>query len=292
LGPFDYDNENYTTNLWIAEGFTSYYQDLVVKRTGLYSDVDYLGWLANSINVLENQPGRNIQTVAESSFDAWIKAYRPNENSNNTTISYYNKGALIALLLDMEIINNTRGAKSLDDVMRYMYRAYYKKLAKGFTDSEFKQCLEEVAGKNLDDFYADYINGLTPLRYNQYLHYAGYELINELADNNDAALGLSTKAVNNQIVITTIARNSAAWTAGLSVNDEILKIDGNVVENMDGVLAAKKPGDKMLFEVRRDGIILEIGTVLLKSNRVKYKIESLNELNTEQLAVRKKWLKI
>jgi predicted metalloprotease with PDZ domain len=291
LGPFDYDNENYTTNLWIAEGFTSYYQDIIVQRTGLYTNENYLDWLANAINVLENQPGRNIQTVAESSFDAWIKGYRPNENSANATISYYNKGQLIGLLLDLEIINSTKGSKSLDDVMRYMYDSYYKKQHRGFTDREFKTSLEQIADKNLDQFYENYINGLTPLNYDQYLDYAGYQLVDELAGNNNATIGITTKTTNNVLSITTVARNSAAWIAGLSVNDEIVAINGESVTSLDGILAGKTPGEEMIFEVRRDELPITITVILLKSVRVKYKIESVNDLNTEQLVVRKKWLR-
>lgn len=291
LGPFDYDNENYTTNLWIAEGFTSYYQDIVVQRTGLYTAEDYLAWLASAINVLENQPGRNLQTVAESSFDAWIKGYRPNENSANATISYYNKGQLIGLLLDLEIINTTKGSKSLDDVMRYMYDNYYKELNRGFTDAEFKTALELLAGNNFDQFYENYINGVTPLDYGQYLDYAGYHLVDELAGNNNAAIGITTKTTNNVLSITTVARNSAAWIAGLSVNDEIVAINGEPVTSLDGILAGKTPGEEMIFGVRRDELPITITVILLKSVRVKYKIESVNDLNTEQLVVRKKWLR-
>ena len=105
LGPFDYDNENYTTDLWIAEGFTAYYQDIIVRRTNLYPPDNYLARLAANVNYLANQPGSKVQPLSEASFDAWIKLYRPNENSANNTISYYNKAlAAMALIFDLEII--------------------------------------------------------------------------------------------------------------------------------------------------------------------------------------------
>ncbi|MFD2147742.1 hypothetical protein [Mucilaginibacter antarcticus] len=132
LGPFDYDNEAYTTNLWIAEGFTAYYQDVIVHRTKLYPTDNFLALMAAQISALENQPGLKVQTLSASSYDAWIKAYRPNENSNNTGISYYTKGALVGLLLDLEIINDSKGKHALDDVMKYMYTEYYK-VKKGAT---------------------------------------------------------------------------------------------------------------------------------------------------------------
>ncbi len=290
LGPFDYDNENYTTNLWIAEGFTAYYQDIIVRRTQLYTPENYLGVAASLISSLEKQPGVKVQTLAESSYDAWIKAYRPNENSGNNTISYYTKGAIVALLLDLEIIHDTNGAKSLDDVMKYMYNEYYKILKRGYTDDEFKQGLEKFAGKNLDDFYAKYINGLTPIAYNSYLNYAGYKLTNVLAANNDPALGITTIPGTNRVIVATVVKGSAAWVDGMNVNDEITFIDGIQVIDTEGLLTGKKPGDKISVTLIRDGLTLTLPVTLLKSPRVKYKIEELPNVTPEQLVVRKKWL--
>jgi predicted metalloprotease with PDZ domain len=292
LGPFDYDNENYTINLWIAEGFTAYYQDLIVRRMHLYEPENYLNLLVGDINTLENQPGAKIQSLADASFDAWIKAYRPNENSNNTTISYYNKGGIIALLLDLEIINDTNGEKSLDDVMKYMYTEYYKGKNRGYTDEEFKQGLELIAGKDLDEFYQNYIYGLTPIDYNKYFHYAGYKLTNELARRNDPSLGITTINTNNRIVIAAVTRNSAAWINGLNVNDEITAINDENITSLDGVLSDKNPGDKISISVVRDGLPKVITVTLTKSARVNYIIEPLSKTNEKQLIVRKKWLKL
>jgi len=292
LGPFDYDNENYTTNLWIAEGFTSYYQNIVVKRAHLNPIENFLSGLANDMSSLENQPGSKIQPLADASFDAWIKSYRPNENSANSNISYYSKGALVALLFDLEIIHDTNGAKSLDDVMKYMYNEYYKTKGRGYTDDEFKKGIELIAGKNLDEFYKNYIYGLTPLDYNKYLQYAGYRLTDELANNNDPALGIATVTQNGKLLVFGVTRNTAAWVDGLNVNDEIVAIDGNPVTNLDGILNGKNPGDKLVFSIRRDGLPMTITVNLLKSTRIKYKIEEQSDASEKQLTVRKKWLKL
>jgi len=292
LGPFDYDNENYTTNLWIAEGFTAYYQNLIVRRTHLYEPENYLNILAGDINALENQPGLKIQSLADASYDAWIKAYRPNENSNNTTISYYNKGAMVAMLLDLEIIHDTNGAKSLDDAMKYMYTEYYKNKKRGYTDDEFKQGLEMVAGKSLDDFYKNYIYGLTPIDYNKYLQYAGYKVTDELAGSNDPALGFAVTTVSGRIFITSVARGGSAWVDGLNVNDEITGINGTPVTTLNGILNDKKPGDKLTFSIYRDALPMEIPVTILKSTTVKNKISELPGATPQQLIVRKKWLKL
>jgi len=124
LGPFDYTAENYTRLLWVAEGVTSYYDNLLVRRAGLMSDRDYLRSLASTIRTIQNTPGRLEQSVEEASFDAWIEYYRPDENTINSAVSYYDKGALVALLLDLEIRRRTSGAKSLDDVMRLLYNEF------------------------------------------------------------------------------------------------------------------------------------------------------------------------
>jgi len=293
LGPFDYDNENYTTNLWIAEGFTEYFQAVIVNRTKLYSPENYLDVLAGEFNILENLPGRNVQTVAESSFDAWIKAYRPNENSGNTGISYYNKGAIIGMMLDLEIINSSKGKYLLDDVMKYMYTEYYKTKQRGYTDGEFKKGFEKFAGKKLDDFYNKYINGLTPIDYNYYLGYAGYKVVDELADTNEPALGVVTgTAANKKIIVTNVARGTSAYIDGINVNDELVAIDDNPINDVATMLNDKKTGDKIKVSIIRDGLPLTLSVTLLRNSRVKYKIIPVDNASQQQLLVRKKWLSL
>jgi predicted metalloprotease with PDZ domain len=292
LGPFDYDNEAYTTNLWIAEGFTAYYQDIIVHRTKLYTPDNFLALLAAEISSLENQPGRNVQTLSASSYDAWIKAYRPNENSSNTGISYYTKGALVGLLLDLGIINDSKGKYALDDVMKYAYNEYYKTKKRGYTDAEFKLALEKFAGKKLDDFYAKYINGLTPLPYNDYLGYAGYKIKDALADSNNAELGITRLATTYRFIVTGVTRGSAAWIDGINVNDEIIDIEGIAAPEKGDFALNKKPGDKVMVHLVRDGIGLAIPVTLLKSTKVKYDFESVPNPTTQQLAVRNKWLSL
>ncbi|HVS94576.1 MAG TPA: PDZ domain-containing protein [Mucilaginibacter sp.] len=290
LGPFDYDNENYTTDLWIAEGFTAYYQDVIVNRTKLYPVDNYLGVLAALISSLENTPGAKIDPVSQASYDAWIKLYRPNENTNNSTISYYTKGAVLAMLLDLEIMNDSRSKYALDEVMNYMYHTYYKIKKRGYTDEEFKQGLEKFAGKNLDDFYKKYVNGVDAVDYDKYLGYAGYQLTDEFAGHNDPALGIATNTGNGKIIVSGVFRGSAAWIDGINVGDEIVSVDSVKVTDVNTMLNGKKPGDKINISVLRDGLPLTLPVTLLKKTQVKYRMESVPNPNGEQLAVRKKWL--
>ena len=292
LGPFDYDNENYTTDLWIAEGFTAYYEDIILRHAKLIDADNYLGVMANDINQVENTPGKKIQSIADASYDAWIKAYRPTENSNNSTISYYSKGSVAAMLLDLEIINDSQTKYSLDDVMKYMYHEYYKILKRGYTDAEFKKGLEKFAGKNLDDFYKKYVYGVADVDYNKYLGYAGYQLTDEAAGNNDPSLGIMTATIGGKIVVTNVLRDGTAWVDGINVNDEIVSVDGTPVTDVNGILANKKVGDKLSITVNRDGLSLVLPVTLLKNSLVKYKIETVATPSAQQLKVRSKWLKL
>lgn len=292
LGPFDYDNENYTTDLWIAEGFTAYYEDIILRHAGIIDPESYLNVAGNDINSVENTPGRKYQSVAEASYDAWIKAYRPNENTANTTISYYSKGAVLAMLLDLEIINDSHARYSLDDAMRYMYTEYYKNKKRGYTDAEFKAGLEKFAGKSLDVFYKKYVTGLDDIEYNKYLGYAGYKITDQLAANNDPYLGVSTSGTGGKIIVTSVQRNSPAWIDGINADDQITAIDGNPVTGMQEALNGKKVGDKITVTVLRDGISLELPVTLLRNPQVKYKVETLASPTPAQIAVRNKWLKL
>lgn len=291
LGPFNYDEENYTTNLWIAEGFTAYYDNNLVRRANFYTPEQYLDMVANEFNTIENQPGSKVQSASEASFDAWIKQYRPNENSRNTSISYYNKGALIATMMDLEIMHSTNGAKSLDDVMKSMYDQYYKKLGRGFTDAEFKQMVEKIAGKSFDKFYADYVYGTRTADQNLYLGYAGLQAVDENAGKQEPYLGAAASTRDGKAVITSVARGSGAWTGGLNVNDELIAVNGERVNgDIDRAMASKKVGDKIMVTVVRDGLVKEIPVILGKNPSVRYRIVPLENATPAQLAVRKKWL--
>ena len=292
LGPFDYDNENYTTNLWIAEGFTAYYDNLSVRRTNLFPVDHYLKALAADFNIIDNTPGTKVQPLSQASFDAWIKSYRPDENTVNTSISYYNKGSVVGMLMDLEIINDTKGTKSLDDVMRYMYNEYYKVKKRGYTDAEFKAGVEKFAGKNLDDFYAKYINGVDDIDYNKYLGYAGYKVVDEYEGLNAPDLGIRTTTVAGKLKVAAVLRGTSGWVDGINVNDELVSIDGVPATDPKTLIDGKQVGDKIQVVVVRDGRQLTLPVTLLKVTLKKYHIESLPEPTASQMTVRKKWLKI
>jgi predicted metalloprotease with PDZ domain len=194
------------------------------------------------------------------------------------------------MMLDLEIIKNSKGKSSLDDVMRYMYNEYYKIKKRGYTDAEFKLGLEKFTGKNLDDFYAKYINGVADIDYNSYLGYAGCKMTDELAGANTPSLGITMIANTRRVIVTTVVRGSAAWDDGINVNDEIMEVDGKAVDSREPLFANKKPGDKIVVKLIRDGLEKTIPVTLKPSATVKFKIEQLVNATPEQLVVRKKWI--
>lgn len=298
LGPFNYEAENYTTNLWIAEGFTAYYQDIYTKRAGLSSPERYVANLANLINQVENQAGNRVDPVSQASFDSWIKQYRPNENTSNSTISYYSKGALIALIMDLEIIHSTGGKSGLDQVMKAMYEEYYVKKSRGYTDAEFKAMVEKIAGKSFDDIYANYVNDVKTIDYNMYLNYAGLSLVDDAAAVNEAYLGANTSLRDGKIILTSVVRDSPAWISGLNVNDEILAMDDQRINNVSDprmsevnkFISTKQVGDKIKVLINRDSELMSIDVTLLRNPNHKFRMVNIEQASPAQMAVKKRWL--
>jgi predicted metalloprotease with PDZ domain len=290
LGPFDYDNENYTRQLWMAEGFTSYYDDFIVRRAGLIDENTYLRDVAANINEHENAPGSKVQSVAEASFDAWIKYYRRNENSINSSISYYGSGARVAMLIDLEILNNSKGQKSLDDVMRALYADTYKKANRGFTEAELKKACEVAAGRNLDDIFNDYVFGTKPTNYEKYLAYAGLRL--NVTPDNTPSLGMTAADENNRIIVKVTRKDAPAYNEGINVNDEIIAIDGfrmNNVAAMNAYISNRKIGDAVKITLARDGLIREMTVKVGTSGVAQYTIVPISNPTDEQQTIFRKF---
>jgi len=276
LGPFNYYSENYTTSLWIAEGFTSYYDDLIVYRAGISTEREYLNVVEKNINEAENAPGKHTQSVAASSFDAWIKYYRQNENSNNSQVNYYVRGALLTMLLDILIIHNSAGNYCLDDVMREAYHTFYLQNNRGFTEAEFKTILEKYAGENLDNFYANHVFGTEQPDLNAYFAKLGLALIDGNSGKLETDFGI---IVNDRNMITAIRKSSAGELGGLNVNDELIAV--NNFRYTSGLLttfsASVKIGDAISITVNRNGIIIPMQVAYQLSDKVNY---TLNPMST------------
>lgn len=303
LGPFDYDNENYTTNLWTAEGFTSYYENKLLIRAGHTNEATFLNDIIGGLGTVINTPGSKVQSASSSSFDAWIIGYRPNENSKNSAISYYSKGEIIGLLMDLEIAHATKGAKSLDDVMKAMYEEGKVK-KRGYTDAEFKAMVEKISGMSFTNFWAKYVDGTDDIEFTKYFAYAGIDAVGETASPNKPYTGASLK-VDRTVAISGVSRNSPAWVQGLNVNDDILAIDGSsIADEMRSIrlpnpgltlealpsIAKKQVGDVVEITVKRDGLEKKISLTLKESPNIRIKASYNENATPQQLAVRKRWM--
>ncbi|MCE2541019.1 MAG: M61 family metallopeptidase [Acidobacteria bacterium] len=221
LGPFDYEREAFTPSLWMVEGLTSYYGPLAVHRAGISTREELLEALSGQIEALQTTPGRLVQPVAEASYDAWIKYYRRNENSPNTTISYYTKGAVIGFLLEA-----TGGRRSLDDVLKAAYGRYSGE--RGFRPGEFEAVASVVAGIDLGGWFDRAIRSTDELDYEPALAWYGLEFAPDARADDDAPapawLGLDTRTDRGRLLVAGVRRGTPGYEAGFNVGDEILAI--------------------------------------------------------------------
>ncbi len=289
LGPFDYSNENYTTSLWIAEGFTSYYDDLIIRRCNLISERSYLDIVEKNINDALNPPGDAIHPVADASLDAWIKYYRQNENSPNTQVNYYVKGGVLALLLDLIIIKNSDCKNCLDDVMAEAYDLFYLKRNQGYKEDEFKLIIEKYAKEDLGWFYTDHVYGTKRVELKKYFELFGVDLQDLNENEIEPDLGI---VINEKNIISQIRKNSAGEKSGLNVNDEILAInDFRYSQNfLQTITVGKKAGDQLKLTVSRNGIIKVITVTIQITDKANFKL-TLNQHATEaQKKLFGKWI--
>ncbi|MGR3809529.1 M61 family metallopeptidase [Jiulongibacter sp. NS-SX5] len=277
LGPFNYDSENYTHLLWVAEGFTNYYEEVILARAGIYSEEDILNNLAGAISSTENTPGNKVQAVTEASWDAWIKYYRPDENSGNSRVSYYGKGGVLAALLNAKIIANTKGEKTLDHVLLLLYKKYYKELGRGFTDEEFQSAVEEVYGDDLDYFFENYVFGTETPDYAQIYKQVGIELIDENEGIEQPYLGISERGG----YISRLSSSGSAHHSGLNVGDKVVSIDGIITSNFGKAIEEKKIGESLMVTIERHGLNRTFQVPVGKSSNHSFKMRKMDNLSPE-----------
>ena len=299
LGPFDYENETYTHSLWIAEGITSYYDDLLLRRAGLMDRETYLETLSKNIERVQTTPGRLVQPLAMASFDAWIKYYRWDENSNNTAISYYRKGSLVAMLLDAKIQRMSGGQKSLDDLMRLAYERFSGE--RGFQTDEFRALASEVAGGSLTEFFAATVDRTDELDFSEALAWYGLRFKAVEADDNadsedadaldhePAFLGAS---VGDDAVVQEVRRETPAFAAGLNVDDEIVAIGEHRVTGgqLDERLTRYRPGDEVELLISRRGRLRRLTVTFGEKPTHSFALELLPAPTAQQRGRLTRWL--
>lgn len=301
LGPFDYTKENYTRLLWVAEGITDYYGNLMLRRAGLISDREYLEGLAQRIQNFQNTPGRLQMSAEEASFNTWIKEYRPDENSVNSQISYYDKGELLGLLLDLEIRRSSNDAKSLDDVLRYLYHNFYEKDL-NYTPADFQKICEAMAGASLENFFARYVRGHEELPFNEMLSAAGLQLqqagspIEARPVERRAALqpflGADLEDKGDFIAVKSVSAGTPAYEQGLNARDQIIALDGvRVNQNLfESLVAAKRPGAVIHITLFRDDNLRTLDITLGGRVEGPYRIVQLPSMTEQQRRIYQSWL--
>lgn len=296
LGPFDYTKENYTKLLWVAEGITSYYGNLILLRAGLISAKEFLADAARSFHNLQRTPGRQVMSAEEASFDTWIKYYRQDENSINSQIDYYDKGEILGLLLDLEIRKRSNGAKSLDDVMRYLYSDFFKK-NRNFTPVDFQKASELMAGSSLQEFFTKFVRGREELDYDAALAAAGLrldrgEVSGTTATAAKAYLGADVAQDSDRLMVRRVYAGSPAYEQGLNTGDQILALDNRRVtkEFFDARLAEKKPGELANLTIFRFDDLRSLPVKLGAINDTPYRIVELSAPTSEQKHIYQSWL--
>ena len=256
---YDYSQENYTQLLWFFEGFTSYYDDLLLRRAGLIDDATYLKLLGKATNQVLQTPGRSVQTVAQASFDAWVKYYRQDENTPNATVSYYTKGSLVALCLDLTL--RREGKTTLDDVMR----ALWKRCAGGpMTEADLRAELASLAGRSFDNELDQWVHSTAELPLAELLAAHGVALKPEQPQLAQR-LGLRVTE-NHSVQLKTVLRGGPAEKAGMAAGDEWLGLQvqgqGWRIARLEDVAFYAGAATQVTAVVARDGRLLQLPMAL------------------------------
>ncbi len=297
FAPYDLNSETYTPLLWLFEGFTSYYDDLMLVRSGLIDEQQYCKLVAKTANSVLRGSGRTKQSVAESSFDAWVKYYRQDENAPNSVVSYYAKGSLVALAFDLTIREGSGGKRSLDDVMRALWQRYGREFFEGrkeglgISESEVEALFDEVAGLKLRKLFDRYVRGTEDIPLDKLLAPFGITA----ADNRKNAkpgLGVRTTREANDCKLANVYEGGPAHRAGLSAGDLLVAVDGLRVTptNLDGLLSRYAVGDVLTIHVFRRDELMSFAVTLAPDDAPQVKFDILPK---PALAVRKRdaWLK-
>lgn len=296
FAPYDLAQENYTPLLWLFEGFTSYYDDLMLVRAGLISPNAYLGLLAKTINAVLRGSGRLKQSVAESSFDAWTKYYRQDENATNAIVSYYQKGSLVALLFDLTIRAQTKGKRSLDDVMRALWRRYGRDFyaaggGRGVTEAEVEALFDEVSGLKLKPLFDLAVRGTKDLPLDA--AFAAFAVaLNDIRKSGKPSLEVRTKKDGGDCRIASVFEGGTAHRAGLSAGDVLVAIDGLRVtaSNLDGLLQRYRVGDAVGVHAFRCDELMTFHVVLQSDAAPQFGAE-MKERPVAGVRLRKAWLR-
>lgn len=290
IHPFDYTRENYSPSLWISEGMTDYYTMMLMRRANYHTPARMLTLLAEVIRNDRRQPGRKVQSVEESSYDAWIKFWKNSQDAQNREVDYYEKGSAVSLLLDLEIRQRTENRASLDDVMRAMYKRFPLS-GPGFTPEDFEKVVAEIGGGSAREFFDNYTRGTAELDFAKYLGYAGLR-VKETMPATGVALGVNTREQNSAAYVQNIFAGSPAYEAGVSNGDEIVALNGFRVRanQLEARLAQFKPGDKIKLTLFRDEELREFEVTLQPSQTPEVSVQLVEQPTDLQKKIYAGWM--
>jgi len=293
LEVFDYEQENYTPSLWFSEGTTSFYDLAFPFRAGIYDVKAYLSALDKEITRYLTTPGRSVQPLSESSFDAWIKLYRRDSNSDNAQISYYLKGEMVSLLLDLLIRARHQNRRSLDDVMRQLWQQFGKDEI-GFTPDQLEAVIQSIAEVDLTDFFDRFLHTTEELPFDTYLEPFGLRLQPEDTSSHPPMLGLTTKSENGREVVKFVESGSPAQQAGIDPDDELLAIDGLRIkaDQLGDRLKDYRPGDSIQVTVFHQDELRTCSVTLAAPRSGSYQLVAIDSPSKSQKALLHGWLGI
>lgn len=297
LQNYDYNAEQYMRELWVAEGLTSYYDNLFVVRAGLCTPSEYLERLSKEIQSVENSPGRLVQSLEESSFDTWIKFYRPDENAPNSRISYYVKGAIVGMLLDAEIRLATDNRKSLDDCMRTLWQRHR---STGYTNEDVDAILIEVAGESLRGWLPATLNRAAEMNYARFLECYGLRWKDRAIEDDSppaatpAILGMEITNQGGKAMVDKVTIGGGAATSGIQVGDELIAWDGYRIapEQWAERLGINHGGDRVTATLARRGKLLQVAVEIPSTHRPSWALIRVESPNEKQENHWKNWLGI
>jgi predicted metalloprotease with PDZ domain len=274
LSEYSYDSEVYTRELWLAEGLSSYYDDLLLFRSGLIDVGEYFELLANEIHNYEATPGRRVRSAELASFDTWIRQYKPDENSVNSTVSYYRKGALIGFVTDMAIRRQSKSRSSLDTVMRAMYEQYGPggDHPGGYPPGAFEDRVESIAGTGVRKMVEDMLQTTNDPDVDEALAWYGLYLERKsdqpAADENGnpsrAGFGVVWDLAGTMILVERVLDGHSGAAAGLLPGDELLAIDGLRVttDNFASLIHRFRPDEQVELTIARHDRLMALSATL------------------------------
>ena len=292
LGPFDYQEENYTRDLWTVEGITSYYDTYGLLRAGFLDANGYAQRLLKRIQRFERTPGRHLHSLEDASFDAWIKLYRADEHTRNSTVSYYLKGELVCVLLDLAIRRATGRERTLDDVLHHLWEHYYLSDDRGYPEGSYQEIVEEVSGVDFAAFFDTYVRGTDPIDWNDELEAAGLALERTWDDEEKAWLGVNTDNSGEGVRVNYVPTGSPAHQSGVYAGDEITAVDGWKVtrDNLSSLIEDHAPGDEVVIHLFRRGELREYTVTLGQAPPDTYRLHTRDDADDDQRALLQDWL--